>query len=76
MTVFAGKTVAQILNSTISGNIAAFGGFGAGVYVYASTTIANCTISGNQNPFDQYSITEGGAIYNLSTLNLNNDANR
>jgi hypothetical protein len=52
-----------IVNSTIRGNIAPFGG---GIYNGAGLTIVNSTLSGNM------ASSEGAGIYNAATLTISN----
>jgi hypothetical protein len=52
-----------IINSTISGNIAPFGG---GIYNGAGLTIVNSTLSGNMAG------SEGAGVYNAATLTISN----
>ena len=56
-------TVLTLMNSTLSGNGA---GFGGGIYNGADLTIVNSTLSGNLAGAD------GGGVYNASTLTITN----
>jgi hypothetical protein len=58
-----GGAVLTVINSTLSGNAAAFGG---GAYNGGGLTIVNSTLSGNM------ATSEGGGVYNATTLTISN----
>ncbi len=58
-----GPTVLTVINSTVSGNAAAFGG---GIYNGGGLAIVNSTLSGNAAG------SEGAGVYNATTLMISN----